>query len=67
MEEVKKEIMKIIMQNDITGDIRHGLRVALDIITKHYPDIKDERVVNGNQFKDDSVKYKLENNERSYN
>lgn len=60
MEEVKKEIMALIMQNDITGDIRHGLRVALDIIRKHYPDIKDTRIIEGNHFKGDSVNYKIE-------
>ena len=60
MEEVKKEIMAVIMQNDITGDIRHGLRVALEIIEKHYPTIKDTRVIKGVEFKGDSVNYKKE-------
>lgn len=35
MEKIEKEIMGIIMRNDLNNDVRHGLRVALEIIKKH--------------------------------
>ena len=35
MTEVEKEIMSIIKRNDLNNDVRHGLRLALEIINKY--------------------------------
>lgn len=58
MEQVVKEIQEAISSN-ISGDMRYGLRLALDIIRKNYTDVVDDRKVNTRIFKGGNHEYKL--------